>query len=139
MSKTDFPFVTVKNFEVYGSNARLHASSDFLAWVPYVEETEREAWDNYSVAHEGWIEECRELFIQKTGNHTINFTDYPITPHVYEILENGSSAPSPSLGMKGPTWQMSPPPLDAAIVNFDTLSVGLFNRTRDILEKTRGK
>jgi len=50
-SGSEFPFVTVPDFEFRGANARISGDSVFIIYTPYITEALKLSWENYSVAN----------------------------------------------------------------------------------------
>lgn len=52
-----WPNVTFADFEARVHNMRIELTADLVGLSPLVKGSDREAWEEYSVAHQGWIEE----------------------------------------------------------------------------------
>ena len=50
-SGTEFPFVTVPDFEFRGANARISGDSIFILYTPYITEALKLPWENYTAAN----------------------------------------------------------------------------------------
>ena len=46
-----FPFVTVPDFELKGSDLRATSGSHFIYWAPLITDETREAWEDYALEH----------------------------------------------------------------------------------------
>jgi hypothetical protein len=55
-----FPFVTVPFFEVLDYHARLISGIEMFIYAPVVAGQDVDAWNNYSVANNGWISTGRD-------------------------------------------------------------------------------
>lgn len=47
-SNNSFPFVTLPNFEVHGSDARVHGGSHLIHYAPLVTDEKRDEWEEYA-------------------------------------------------------------------------------------------
>jgi hypothetical protein len=56
-TKQTFPFVTVPNFEIRGSDLRVQADAPIIQWMPLVTDETRVAWEEYALANRSRIEE----------------------------------------------------------------------------------
>ena len=50
-SGSEFPFVTVPDFEFRGANARISGDSIFIIYTPYITEALKLSWENYTAAN----------------------------------------------------------------------------------------
>lgn len=117
-STSPWPTKTFDNYERVVSDFLAVAHSRFLAFSPYVKESERPAWDQYAVVNQGWIANSyKEAGIAATPQ------DIPVKPYGFNAA--GSIVPT-FQGPAMPLWQISSPPNDTSIVNFDLLSDSLF-------------
>jgi hypothetical protein len=92
-----------------------------LAYAPLVDETARTGWEAYSVASKDWILESHEF----AGTETV---DSPtIVPYIYKKIDQDIVAED-AAGPYSPVWQLSPPPLDPSIINFNLFSQPSFQR-----------
>jgi hypothetical protein len=78
-------------------------------------------WENYSVEHQDWINRSFEI----DGRERPNSNSIP--DEVYSVQGEGVYATAQPVNASGgelfaPVWQLSPPPVDPAIVNLDLLS-----------------
>jgi hypothetical protein len=57
-SKQTFPFVTIPNFEIRGSDLRAQADATGILWMPLVTDETRVAWEEYALASRSQIDEA---------------------------------------------------------------------------------
>jgi hypothetical protein len=57
-TKQTFPFVTIPNFEIRGSDLRVQAAATGIAWLPLVTDGTRDAWEEYALINRSQIEEA---------------------------------------------------------------------------------
>jgi Adenylate and Guanylate cyclase catalytic domain len=50
-----FPNVTLPDFELHGSNARVQADAVVLYFIPVIKDETRAGWEEYAAANRGWI------------------------------------------------------------------------------------
>jgi len=58
VNNTTFPFVTVPDFEVKGSNARISSGTHVIHWMPVVTDGDRDSWEHYAKENRHLIEEA---------------------------------------------------------------------------------
>ena len=135
-SSLSFPFVTVPLFEVLGSEARDDARVENIHWGPTVSisidreeknEEEEEAWVNYTMVQQEWILESRWFHLSQTGMtwDEVGYDNGTIPDFVYD-LNSTNQMMIPSTSAEGPwepLWQLSPPPIESSVVNFNMRSV----------------
>jgi len=119
-STSPWPTKTFSNYERVVSDFRPVAHSRLLAFSPYVEEGQRPAWNQYAVANQGWI---AESYAQAGITETPK--DIPVDSYGFNAA--GTKVPT-FQGPAMPLWQVSSPPTDTSIVNFDLLSDSVFNK-----------
>lgn len=57
---TNFPFVTVPDFELLGSHLRELSGSHIVHWLPLVRDEDREAWESYAYDNRHHIDKAYE-------------------------------------------------------------------------------
>ena len=92
---SQFPFVTVPDFEYKGSNARITGDTVMSFYLPYVTYDNRDAWESYSQEHgmhllKGWKEEQYQKFAQDTKYGMEFGTKNDLNGIGGEALESGS-------------------------------------------------
>jgi hypothetical protein len=115
VANSEFPFVTVPQFEVLGELIREQSGSEILIYSPKVEIDQVTRWQEYAAANEGWLEESKQLAVSSSDGSLV-MSDYapgrPI-PFIFNgiIDEDGNPAPGPPRNPPFyPVWQFSPPP-----------------------------
>ncbi|KAG7344718.1 adenylate/guanylate cyclase [Nitzschia inconspicua] len=108
-----WPFFTHPNFEVEAGNSRRKASSLMLFWSPLVNETDRIAWQEYSIEHQDWLQ------ISYNTLGLVGITPPPIPECIFyneRPLEDESLEPNCDNSVNFetipyfiPIWQTSPP------------------------------
>jgi hypothetical protein len=53
-----FPFVTISNFEIRGSDLRVQADAALIHWMPLVTDETRVAWEDYALVNRDQIDEA---------------------------------------------------------------------------------
>lgn len=130
-----WPFVTLSSFEVYVGNTRAQASSELVVVAPIVTKADLEEWNTYSAAHQEWIDESFDVYGGRADLSPIPSTVYRFgrfKGRTVLVSEDGAgSYPT------APFWQMSPPPFDTSIVNFNSLSTETYQEVYDGMLATR--
>jgi hypothetical protein len=57
-AKQTFPFVTIPNFELRGSDLRVQADATGILWMPLVTDETRDAWEEYALTNRSQIDEA---------------------------------------------------------------------------------
>ncbi len=136
-SNAEWPFVTMNAFEVFVRHTRAQASSEFIFVAPIVIAQHLDQWGNYSTRNQGWIEESFKVSGERNMERIA-----PIPLQVYR-KENkmGEAIMQPEDGSAvypaAPFWQMSPPPLNTSIVNFNSLSVKSYQEMYSVVVQNR--
>lgn len=115
-----WPFVTLPVFEVHGSHAREQSCVEVFAFAPIVQQSERSDWLEYTWDNQGWVEQGREITIQRKSIEndeyiSTHYTNDTISTDLYR----GDGGSSDSEGPHVPIWQFSPPPFNAKFVNWN--------------------
>jgi hypothetical protein len=55
-AKQTFPFVTIPNFEIRGSDLRVQADSSGILWMPLVTDETRDAWEEYALINRSQVD-----------------------------------------------------------------------------------
>jgi hypothetical protein len=55
-TKQTFPFVTIPNFEIRGSDLRVQADATNIFWMPLVTDETRDAWEEYALINRSQID-----------------------------------------------------------------------------------
>jgi hypothetical protein len=57
-TKQTFPFVTIPNFEIRGSDLHIQANAMSILWMPLVTDETRDAWEEYALINRSQIDEA---------------------------------------------------------------------------------
>jgi hypothetical protein len=57
-AKQTFPFVTIPNFEIRGSDLRVQSGANSILWLPLVTDETRVAWEEYALLNRSQIDEA---------------------------------------------------------------------------------
>ena len=124
-SPTDWPLQTIPSFEGLVSSYREVSGTKLISMSPLVADHEKEFWENYSVAHQGWLLESYATAGYPAEPLEIRDVIYDIQDgHVVEAQD----------GPFVPLWQLSLPPKNTAVVNFNLMSNPVFSSTFDIAQ-----
>jgi hypothetical protein len=76
-AKQTFPFVTIPNFEIRGSNLRVQADATAISWLPLVTDETRDAWEEYALINRSQIDESflEDTKRRENQDNEFNFTD----------------------------------------------------------------
>jgi hypothetical protein len=110
-TNSEFPFVTVPTFEIFGHSVRQKSGAEVLMFTPKVEADEVTLWEEYASANEGWYEESKQLAVS-SGESTSVLSDYVpgnISAVIFDPMEGSGSTPLANPRFY-PMWQFSPPP-----------------------------
>jgi hypothetical protein len=118
-----WPLYTMPDFEAVASYARDMSGALILAVVPHVPAHFRSKWEKYSVNNQDWVGYGHD-FLEKDGNPHEGLR---ITPFIFRKDDYLSYYPEREVdnlhNVSGhpfaPLWQISPPPHDAGIVNYN--------------------
>ena len=135
-TNSEWPFMTLSSFEVFVSNTRAQASTELVVVAPFVAADQIEQWNDYSNNNQGWIDESFEEY--DAGRLDLN----PIPSSVYRFGRfKGRTVLKPEDGLGGfpvaPFWQMSRPPYDTSIINFNSLSEEAYQEMYNAMISTR--
>jgi len=128
-SGTNFPNFTLPDFEQFASGTRDLTRASLLVYSPLVEDADRPGWEAYSVANQNWID--TSLSFASKPNSTQLITDF-----IYR-REGVTNVAETNLPKYSPVWQMSPPPEDVSIINYNLLNNPAFQRLVDYTNTKR--
>jgi Adenylate and Guanylate cyclase catalytic domain len=150
-------FVTIPDVEQHFGTARDASGALVIAYLPEVKSEELDAWNKYSEANQGWIQE---------SHSTVNITDtilgnvwalpadrrralgegatcdgLPGGRMLHSDEERAARTPvdSNASAAFSPVWTFSPPPKpeDVSIVNFDLRGKKVFRKAVDYIAATK--
>ena len=141
VSNSTWPFVTMPNFEVNANHARRQTVTEVIMLNPLVTPENRAAYENYTVEHQGWINEARKLRLPDSVDQESRvYVDAPIVPFLFEADEVFKpSYASPARQMYGPIWQFSPAPFHPHLTNYDPLSRLSVQQVFERMSTTKGE
>lgn len=113
---SDWPFKTFPHFESVATQFMNVTGSRIIALAPVVASGLRTQWQNYSVAHQDWLQKSYE----EAGWDGVD--PFSISEPVYDIDENGLAVQTPMGETVLPLWQRAPAPKDTGIINLNLLS-----------------
>ena len=143
---TQWPNVTIPDFEYRGSEYNYLSKALQTSWVPLVKDEGIETWEAYADANQGWLAESlrvrKEIAAElQTERHLLEGVEDPkIFPHMWRftpgttVAENvrqvvpHNSGVDFGPGAHGPIWQQVPAPYEPSIIQFDTLTHEVFQR-----------
>ena len=129
---SSWPFVTVPRFQSLAREAMTESNSEMMvALHPLITESQRDAWESYSVANQEWIKEGFEY----DGLHK-----YPaICPFIHTGNTSVCSREADTSDtFYTPVWEVSPVRKYYNWVNFDTMGWAYFNRAFQRMLKENG-
>jgi hypothetical protein len=71
-----FPFVTIPNFELRGSDLRIQADASLIGWMPLVTDESRVDWEEYALADRSQIDKA---FKEDTKRRKVQDDEYSLT------------------------------------------------------------
>eukprot|EP00977_Amphora_coffeiformis_P017039 scaffold5454_cov176-Amphora_coffeaeformis.AAC.9 len=114
-----------QDFEAFGQQTMHTTGIQLLAYSPLVNPNNRIGWEAYAVEHvAAWWTESHSL----AGTTPAFPSNAVIVPYIYQqpgLLPD--TGPGPFL----PVWQLSPPPVDPSIINFNLLQDPVVQRLVD--------
>jgi hypothetical protein len=135
-----WPFVTLPDFHIQGLAARSLAESASITLYPFVEDDDREAWEEYTQKNLGWVDQGAafdEQFMSRkhpethrslnavvevgstTKTRHLHSSTASVSSRVY-AFEDNEKVSSETKEKYFPHWQSSP--VSAELVNFDIYS-----------------
>lgn len=115
VTSNEWPFETFPFFESVASHFRNVSGTGLIIMAPVVRgSAEKDEWSLYSVQHQDWVEESYA---------TMGWTGlpYPIQGTIYDVSSTGVVFESTD-DLTMPLWQISEPPKDTGIINYNLLS-----------------
>jgi hypothetical protein len=130
-NNSSWPFVTMNDFQQRAASARSLSQSLFLEMLPIISDANHLAWENYSLANKGWLDEGRAYQKQlglgdrrlQTGdffkNSTLDFSS-GISNRIYTLDANWQPIIDNGTGPFYPIWQSSPV-IKRDLVNYNVI------------------
>jgi hypothetical protein len=126
-----WPLFTLPDFEFFGKGSRELSGALLLAFTPLVANSTRAAWEEYSVANQGWIQEGLEVLGKAAPQSTRG-----ISADIYQKTTRANVAEI-ELPQYSPVWQLSPAPSDPSLVNFNLFNEPTYQRLVEFAIFTR--
>ncbi|CAJ1934430.1 unnamed protein product [Cylindrotheca closterium] len=126
---TSFPNFTLPDFEQFASGTRSLTKSSLLVYTPLVEHADRPGWETYSMENQKWID--TSLASVGKPNSTEQISEF-----IY-YRDSRDQLRETTLPKYSPIWQMSPPPEDVSVINFNLLDNPIFQRLVDFTTTER--
>jgi len=142
LSKKDaWPFITIPHVETRFEHVRHESFTEFVSFAPLINSIDRRLWEKYSMKNQDWITESSEKYNYEGEEYSAlsPFTQNSasVSATLYSMM-NGEVTPiEPGWGLHAPLWQMSPPPSEKSLVNYDLLSDSSFFLLADPLSYGR--
>jgi hypothetical protein len=132
VSNSTWPMVTLPDYAVRLAKLRSLSQAVLVSQYHFVTGEQRETWENYTVANDGWVQEG--IDVQKTDDtfHGKIVTDYWTRGDVHDSGEP-YHAPGPYL----PKWQQSPVIPIYAPYNWDAMTFPSLQKSLDIVQGDR--
>jgi len=114
--------MSLNNFEGFGKGVREITHAKLVAFAPLlVNEEMYHKWNNYSETDQAWILKGHML------NPSFQGDVEPIRPYIWRYDANKAAMKDDGPAPYSPAWQMSPPPMDTSIINFNYQSDAEFS------------
>jgi hypothetical protein len=93
-TKRTFPFVTIPNFELRGSDLRVQADATGISWMPLVTDETRDAWEEYALINRSRVDEAflEDAKQREKQDDVFGFTNTTSTRKMQQvtILDDGT-------------------------------------------------
>ena len=133
LNNQTFPLVTIDIFETIGRHAREQSGIESLVYSPIVRDDMRQAWENYSVANQAWIQQSIEQFKPSPNLVSSEPVEYgemdPIFPQIYTWTSGDTRSPSAESFSYAPYWHVSPLPSTTFFINANQMETRFFDRS----------
>jgi hypothetical protein len=141
-STSQFPFISVPNFELLGRHARVYLDIASVTWAPFVSESQLVPWVDFTNKESSWYNESLSIATSEANIFKDRFlVDTDFRNRIWEGNEtNHIEAETKSSGRFAPLWHISPPPTSMSPINYNVLNepsiksvVPTFMQTRDYI------
>lgn len=126
---SNFPNFTLPDFEQFAVGTRTLTNCKLLVYSPMVEDADRQGWEAYSVANQDWI--ATSLRVDRKPNTTEQIPQF-----IYQH-DNRTLIPENTMDRYSPVWQMSPPPKDLSVINYNLMNSQTYRRLIETANKNR--
>jgi len=132
-SDLQWPFLTIPHFETRFEHSRNDSFAEVIAFAPLITTYQRNFWEKYSVMNQNWMKES----LKKLENDNMIGSIDPglISENIYTLDDEGRPTEENSWGPFAPIWQISPPPTNASIMNYNLLSDPVFSKLATTMEQ----
>ena len=138
---SEFPFHTVANFEVIGESIRKQSGLELFGYLPFVEPEQMMEWMQYSWLNQAWLNQSRQTAIDAGKVNIVNndYLEGNISQVIYDFGGPNLTArmAPPSANPFTPVWQVSPPPFDPKIVNFNFVFYDFLDVAVQVMRQTK--
>jgi hypothetical protein len=106
-NNSTWPFVTIDQFQQRSASSQALSGCLFMQITPVVTDKDRLAWEEYSVAHSGWLTEGREyqadkgLGFENSVGSAVG--EAFISPQIFSSDESGATMVAPEVSIKEET------------------------------------
>lgn len=116
--------MNIREFEAFGISAREMTTAKFLIFSPLINDVAMRAdWEDFSGRNADWIEKGHTFY----SDFELRVDEVKsISSEIYRIDGEGEAVRDSTPGPYSPAWQMSPPPTDTELVNFNFESTEIF-------------
>jgi hypothetical protein len=104
-AKQTFPFVTIPNFEVRGSDLRVQADATSIVWLPLVTDETRDEWEAYAMINRSQMDEA---FLEDAKLRTKQDDEFGLTNSIstgIQMLQQSQQGTIPDgIGYQSRIW-----------------------------------
>mmetsp|Transcript_117760 Transcript_117760/g.175888 ORF Transcript_117760/g.175888 Transcript_117760/m.175888 type:complete len:1128 (+) Transcript_117760:68-3451(+) len=130
-----FPFVTLPHWHVTAEETRIISGAEIVALAPLVHTSEKEAWEAYATAHQGWIRKG----LDACGKPDVDPGSIPEQMYFFEGKHEHKEGQVHLADYHLPIWQIAQAPVNASVVNLDLTTRSSFEHTAiDVMQDRQG-
>lgn len=104
-----WPFYTISNWAAQSSQLSVQTGSTEIGFAPFVLEGDRQGWESYSVAEQGWVNDAVDWLFPGRSDP---FEPAPIQEQIWRNTSVTDATPTPEdrppTPYYAPNWQVSP-------------------------------
>lgn len=132
LNNETFPLVTIDIFETVARHAREQSGIESIVYSPLVRDADRQAWENYSVANQGWIQQSIQQYEpspELVSSQEVTYGEMdPIFPSIYSWTTGTTRSVSATDLSYAPYWHVSPFPSTTFFINANQMETRFFDR-----------
>lgn len=131
---SSWPYITLGNFEAMAKKWRKSSGIELMSFLPLVSGEQLATWGNYSVESQDWIDQSFEI------DGTIRPNNESIPSQVYRVQATQNTVErvnESGINFAAPVWQLSPPPVDPSMINFNAMSVSWLQAPFETINDTK--